>query len=293
MSKFEIHDNYRDNGALRDEFFLFTGKIYPRFDFSGWFMRGYWLDNYIPISIVVDNKIVSNISITKMKILLEGRLQNGIQIGTVGTIPEYRKQGLSRVLMAYILDKYKDATDLFFLFANETVLDFYPKFGFRGCREVIFKSVSDIPGPRYGARKLSPERESDMAVMADLLTSRKDLTEIFGARDYDFITLWHILNIFPNDLYYLEKDNIILIVTEEREQLHIWDIIYKEAFDINSAISGVMQNDRIKSVIYHFPPDKLPYHYDTVEIDGDSGLFVKGDFPIENRQFKFPVTAQT
>ncbi|WP_165778752.1 hypothetical protein [Leptospira perolatii] len=41
-------------------------------------------------------------------------------------------------LMKDALSDYEGKVDLFFLFANESVLDFYPKFGFRKIEETIF-----------------------------------------------------------------------------------------------------------------------------------------------------------
>ena len=65
-----------------------------------------------------------------MNLIVNDKTVNGIQIGAVGTLPEYRNKGLSKYLMDLVLDKYQDSTDISFLFANETVTEFYPKFGF-------------------------------------------------------------------------------------------------------------------------------------------------------------------
>ncbi|GIO00553.1 hypothetical protein J5TS2_12210 [Brevibacillus halotolerans] len=54
------------------------------------------------------------------------------------THPDYRNKGLSGKLMHYIIDKYEKECDFIYLFANETVLDFYPKFGFEKLQESSF-----------------------------------------------------------------------------------------------------------------------------------------------------------
>ena len=111
MNDYKIIENYRDDTVLRNKFYKFVGQIFSGLSFKKWYETGYWTDKYIPYSIVKDNQIVSNVSISIMKIILEGRSVRGIQFGTVGTLREYRKQGLSKYLMDYVLEKYEDSTD--------------------------------------------------------------------------------------------------------------------------------------------------------------------------------------
>jgi GNAT superfamily N-acetyltransferase len=293
MEDYKIITDCHDNPVHRSLFYDFICRVYPGLDFRTWHDKGFWPDEYIPHSIVDNNLIVANVSITKMKLLIDGKPADGIQIGTVGTIPEYRGRGLSGYLMNHVLERYKDMTELIFLFANEDVIDFYPQFGFIKYNEVIYISESAIPKSNYSARKLNINLPSDLEIVTDLLRDRLILTRFFGARDYVPITMWHIINIFPDKLHYLEDDNIIFITSEEKERTHIWDIIFKKPFDFSSAVSRVKKSDTIKFIYYYFSPDQLNYKYDTVQSCLDSPLFVRGSFPIGDRFFKFPVTAQT
>lgn len=288
-----IYEDYRDNKDLRNKFYSFTQAVFPGVNFIDWYEQGYWSDNYIPFSIVKDNKIISNVSISKMKILIDADYLNGIQMGTVGTLPEFRNRGLSKFLMEYVLNKYDNLCDIFFLFANKSVLDFYPKFGLNRYREVIFKSSSDIPKSEYSARKLDIHKDSDLSIIKNSIKERLVLTKLFGATEYDFITHWHLLNVFPDNLFYVEDDGVILISKEEKDQLHIWDVIYTKPFNLSSAVSKIIRNEELKSILYYFPPDQLLFNYDEVIPDKESFLFVKGDFKLKDRNFKFPITAQS
>jgi ribosomal protein S18 acetylase RimI-like enzyme len=293
MEKHQFCENYRDNEALRAAFFDFSEIIFSGIDFRLWFAKGYWRNSYIPFSIIENGRIVSNVSITKMNILLNGQPVRGIQIGTVGTIPEYCGQGLSRLLMERVLKKYNDRTDLFFLFANESVVDFYPKFGFRNIKEAVFKAKNRNLELNYSARKLDIGLDKNFKIITNLVENRRTITRHFGAENYGFITMWHVLNIFPRNLFFLDDDSILFIITEDGDILHVWDIIYTEPFDISTAIPKIIQNDKIKSIHYHLPPDQVPFSYDEVELNNDSLLFVRGSFTIKDDYFKFPTTAQT
>ena len=191
------------------------------------------------------------------------------------------------------MDKYRDSTDFFFLFANDTVVDFYPKFGFEKHSEVIFKSTSNIPRANYSARKLDINSEADMAIVLRLLKNRIVLSELFGASDYSFVSLWHILNLHPQNLQYLEDEDILFIVSEKKGALNVWDIVHTRPFEISSTIPKVISSDNLESISYYFSPDKINFDYDMVETRDDSPLFVLGDFPVKDRNFKFPSTAET
>jgi len=289
---FNVYEAYKDNHELRTLFFQFVQAVFPRADFKRWYEAGYWSDHYIPHSIIEKDEIASNVSVSKMKLLIDKKIVKGIQIGTVGTIPEYRNQGMSRYLMEYVIDKYESSSEIMFLFANESVLDFYPKFDFKPYSEVLFIST-DVPLSKHSAKKLNLQNQTDVKLIHHLLSFRQDVTRIFGALDYEFITHWHLINIFSDNLHYLSEEEVLFVISKEKNELHIWDIIYKEPFDMEKALSRIVQKKDTESIIYHFPPDQLRYTYDDIIPDNNSYLFVRGNFDPKTKNLKFPVTAQT
>ena len=128
--------DYKDDEQLRASFNLLTQKTYG-FDFEDWYQSGYWTNRYIPYSLVDGNQIVSNVSVNVIDFIVEGQSRKCLQIGTVMTDLSYRKQGLNRILMNRVLGDWRDKSDLIYLFANNTVLDFYPKFGFSPVNEYV------------------------------------------------------------------------------------------------------------------------------------------------------------
>ena len=118
----KIIDNYRNNDELRNKYYRFISEVFPGLSFEDWYAKGFWTDNYIPFSIIKSGKIISNVSASIMDTILGGKQYRAVQLGAVGTLPEYRNQGLSRNLIDHVISKYKNSVDFFFLFANETVM---------------------------------------------------------------------------------------------------------------------------------------------------------------------------
>lgn len=293
MTAYRLIENYRDDHVLRNEYYRYSNTIFKGLDFERWYQRGFWTGRYVPYSLIKGGRIISNVSAYSMNVLLGGREVRGLQIGNVGTLPEYRKQGLSRELMNHVLAANRDSTDLFFLFANESVMDFYPRFGFSRQREVAFKSDISRVKPRFSGKKLNIYRLQDFAIIEKAVRNRCPLTEVFGVTDCPYITFWHILNVFPDAIISLEEDDVLIIATEHGGCLHIWDVMCAGPVDLSSVIPRVLQHSGTGTAMYYFPPDRFHYMYDEEVEHLDSPLFVRGGFPISDSHFKFPVTAQT
>jgi ribosomal protein S18 acetylase RimI-like enzyme len=293
LSEYKIYADIRDDDTLRNGYFQLIEKVFPGIDFVSWYNQGFWVDDYQPHCLAVEGRIISNVSAAGMRIIVDGKILSAVQIGAVATLPEYRNQGYARILMDHVINKYENSTDLLFLFANDTVIDFYPKFGFERKSEVIFRAESDLPVSNFNARKLNVQDSRDLDLIKRIVTRRMILTELFGAVDYAYVTFWHILNVFPNNLYYLEDDKTIVILSEKNQHAYIWDIINTLPIDPKSVISRVIKSDNLKSIDYYFSPDIIGYSFDSTIPEQESPLFVRGEFQSSTRSFKFPVTAQT
>ncbi|MBO6299664.1 MAG: GNAT family N-acetyltransferase, partial [Lachnospiraceae bacterium] len=134
--------NYRDNEQLRSSFNALAKKVFG-LDFENWYQNGFWKDNYNPYSVVIDGEVVSNVSVNYCDMNYKGKLIRLMQLGTVMTDPDHRGKGYLRMIMEKIMSEYEEQVDGIYLFANDSVKEFYPKFGFREGREYQYsKEVS-------------------------------------------------------------------------------------------------------------------------------------------------------
>ena len=60
------------------------------FTFERWYARDLWNEGYECYSVVYDGRLISNVSMTKMTLLVAGHRVPAIQLGAVATLPEYR-----------------------------------------------------------------------------------------------------------------------------------------------------------------------------------------------------------
>ncbi len=131
----EIRKHYRHDTALRASFNALAEQTFG-LNFENWYRNGFWGDNYDPYSVVLDGKVVANVSLNRTDMIIDGQRKCLYQLGTVMTAPEYRNRGYIRAIMEEIEKDTADA-DGIYLFANDSVVDFYPKFGFVPGKEYV------------------------------------------------------------------------------------------------------------------------------------------------------------
>ncbi len=135
MDDYQLVSDYHKNERLRESFNKLAITTFG-LDFKAWYERGYWDERYIPYSFLYEGEVVANASIFKMTLILNGKLYNAIQVGTVMTAAAHQKQGLAGRLMKHLLRVY--AGEMIYLYANKAVLDFYPRYGFKRVHESLY-----------------------------------------------------------------------------------------------------------------------------------------------------------
>ena len=69
----EIRTIENKDDYYQREYINFIKSIFPSADFTIWYEKGFWSDNYKPVSIIENGKIISNIGLTLMDILINDK----------------------------------------------------------------------------------------------------------------------------------------------------------------------------------------------------------------------------
>lgn len=149
-----------------------------------WKEEGHLGDNYIPYSYVLGGKVVANVSANLYRMRIRGREYPVVQIGTVMTDPSVRGKGLSGRLMRYVISLYEKESFMIFLFANESVMEFYPRFGFSGVHQKRYVfCAEDLLAQKSGEsdfQLLSWQNETDRELILDISANRIPVSDCFG-----------------------------------------------------------------------------------------------------------------
>ncbi|MGE7274078.1 GNAT family N-acetyltransferase [Brevibacillus panacihumi] len=279
MQELIVAKDYKHNDALRKSFSDLASQIFG-IHFEEWYQKGFWDERYIPYSLVQGDQVIANVSVNLLSFLINGEKKKAIQIGTVMTHPDFRKRGLSAKLMNLVLAEYENQYDFMYLFANDTVLNFYPKFGFQPVEEHQF-SMPFTPGPiknHTRIRKLDINQAEDLDLIAQYAAQRVPVSERFGTDNCPGIFMFYALYVFSQELYYLEEEGVIVIYKQEGDCLHLYDWLSKQKISIH-ALLRKLAGPETKKIVFHFTPDEEGLETESESLN--TGLFVKtnGEIP--------------
>lgn len=280
--------DYRDNESLREELNSLTDKTYG-FNFKEWYESGYWGDGYIPYSLLDGEKLVANASVSIMKMNVLGKKKNYIQIGTVMTADKYRNKGLSRYLIEKIICEYKEKCDYIYLFANDTVLDFYPKFGFEKVNEYRYSISRVKKDTNIIANKLNIHNYEDKQLLESIIENSIVNSKLYVEENKNLI-MFYCLGFLKECIYYIKEYNVIAICEYEDDTLNINDIFCNRKFDLEKVIN-VLIDDKTKRVNLGFTPIDIDGYRKNMLDDKNDTLFVLKDKEniFKNNYLMFPI----
>ncbi len=282
-----IARNFKHDQEIRASFNKLTEATFG-FNFEKWYLNGYWGDNYIPYSILHNNKVISNVSVSKIEFIIENEKKLGIQIGTVMTDKEYRHRGLSKFILEQAINEWKEQSDFIYLFANESVLDFYPKFNFQIVDEYQYSKPLNIPKTLSSLRKLNIDDKYDKELLIKTINESNPISKI-SMRNNTSLVMFYCLSFKKNSIYYLRELNTAIIAEIEGDTLYLNDVFSKERVKLNDVIQ-LMTDKTTKKVILGFTPlDEADYQKSLLK--KEDTLFVikdKLDY-FKNNQSMFPV----
>ncbi len=311
---FNLVTRFENDDALRTSFNVLTKRTYG-FDFEKWYQRGYWTAKYLPYALVCEDEIVANVSVNIMDFEFNGEIKHYIQLGTVMTDPQYRGLGLSRFLMDIILKEWESKCDLIYLFANDSVLDFYTKFGFEIRKEYRYvkcnemdkdksykdKSYKDkshmdefdnatleIDKENFTFIKLDLSDSEHQNLLLDIVTANK-LKSNFMPVFNPYLVMFYSLNFMNECFYYSEKYKAVVVAEPSEEETIIYGIYSKLEVEMERLIDSYVRAFSLSQNIYlDFSPINCAEYDLKLYKDENSTLFVKAGKEDLPNQVIFP-----
>jgi len=252
--EYTLYINYQQDEELRQELNRLTQQVWE-FDFENFYQSGFWKDQCLIYSIFHQDKIISHVTLSFFETHVDDKVMKLAQIGTVMTDPDYQKLGLARFLMTYIFKEWNDHSDGMFLFANDTVLDFYPKFGFVAVEE--FQSVINHSFKNNGevVRVLNLDLAEDFQLFENYV-DQSIVNSALETKNKDIIFFYAYANPefgFRNSIYYIENLKTIVIAQIDDDILTIFQCYQLEVTELERVISALV-TDSINEVRFGFSP---------------------------------------
>ncbi|MCL2377206.1 MAG: GNAT family N-acetyltransferase [Defluviitaleaceae bacterium] len=260
----------RDN-LYREGYFNLIEKVFG-LSFVPWYESGFCGDSFIPYTLFSDGAAVASVGVVINNFNFNGAPKRYIQISTVATDNEYRKQGLSRWLAETVLKEWKDSCDCIYLYANDSVAKFYPKFGFIPMDEHRYHMPISRKDGLY--RKLDISNKRDVKLLVEMHTKSNPFSLLAIDRGVELM-MFHCITFLYDNIYYLEEHDAIVIADHENNDMFCYDIYGKGHCNINDLL-GIVAKDSTTDVTLGFTPkDARGYTIEKAN-EEDTTVFVLG-----------------
>ncbi|MCL2284768.1 MAG: GNAT family N-acetyltransferase [Firmicutes bacterium] len=256
------------------------------FSFSPWFKRKLWNSDYESYSIIESGKMLSNVCIFKSELLINGKKTTAIQFGAVATRKSERGKGMSRIIMGHVLSLYPSTPA--YLFANQGVLEFYPKFDFVQVQTYKPEISFTIDNNAAAAVKCNVDDE----IVTRALDRRNVYSSILDCTNSMPIQQFHLIMPYSNNIYYLPNCDTLVVAEKKDSRLFIVDVMAQNPVTFET-IARELPFDGIKIVEFGFCPDWLgvSLNWNPANMTADP-FFIKGDWNLP-KEFCFPLTSTT
>ena len=249
------------------------------FSFQPWFELGLLDDRYESYSIIEDGKMLANVCIYKADLLIHGKPVRAHQFGAVATRKSARGGGLARFLTEHVLAKYP--TTPAYLHANPTVVDFYPRFGFKQVQTFCPGIEISVNNPDIVSVKIAP---SDL-----LFPTKWAVSKALDSINNISIKRFHLLMSYSNCIYHLPKNGATVIAVQEENELFLADVISPIPIAFDDLVKE-LPFVGVDYVEFGFNPDWLGVEPQWEE--SDDLVFVRGSWDLP-QFFRFPAMSET
>ncbi|CRI59245.1 GNAT family N-acetyltransferase [Pseudomonas sp. CCOS 191] len=288
---YKLVEHYRDDPLLRAELNALTRQTYG-FDFEAWYQAGFWQADNQPCSLVRDGKMLANASANLLDFTFGGQHLRCVQIGTVMTAPEARGRGYSRYLMEVLVERWAGQCDLLYLFANSTVLDLYPKFGFR---RVIEHEYYQPWSAQQRATTFHPVNLDDgeqRQRFIDALEKSCPQARLSLVPNVP-LTMFYCDGPYREAVFHSSVHEAYVVIEHDGERMVLVDVFCERELVLADVLAELV-TATTREVVLGF----APLHGDgfaTRVVDSDDALFVWGAAPtsVDGQALMFPLLSHT
>ncbi|MCI8478673.1 MAG: GNAT family N-acetyltransferase [Oscillospiraceae bacterium] len=291
-SSFDYRTDYQDDKTLRGSFDALAQQTFG-FSFEAWYRSGNWTDRYRPYSLLQNGQVVANISVSPMDLNYMGQELHCVQLGTVMTAPALRNRGLIHFLMAQVLNDWTSKCDGVYLYANQEVLDFYPKFGFAPVREWRHSLALSGDEKRHGVRRIIAGVTEDRLLLLKKYAQSNPFS-LLSAEHNPGLLLFHCcFGSMRTCVYYMEEYGVVAIAESQGDSLYCYDIFGTTSATLCQVLTALSGPETRKTVLGFTPKAGSACSVRPLR-EKDCTLFVLGGKNLfQGKQMRLPALFRT
>lgn len=247
---------YVEDPVLRESFYELPREAFG-VDFQKWNEAGYGKVFHRPYCLFDGNRAAAGVCASILEFEYKGKRETYVQIGGVVTRREYQHMGLSRYLMEQVISDWEDQCSMIYLYANDSVTAFYPKFGFKEVQDYEYIRTTSETAQDNSAkvRKLDVENEKDLKRLITRIKKGNPYAALEVIREDVSLMMFYCMRYVKEMIYEIEDLGAVVIADYQGDVLEISDILSDGRAEMDEII-GRMERKGIKTIKLGFTPEK-------------------------------------
>lgn len=176
----------------------------------------------------------------------------------------YRNHGLSRWLIEKILDEWKEMCDAFYLYANDNVLNFYPKFGF--VKQQEYQASKMVTPMKAEIRKLDMNSRNDRKLLHDKYNLSNPFSDLKMVNNNGLI-MFYCSQFMKENVYYIHQYDLVVVTEYDADNLICYDVFGNTDVTLHEILSVMAKEDTKVSILGFTPKDKCAFTFREVNVE--------------------------
>lgn len=286
--RYGFHRDASRHPGLRNGFMRLAKQTFG-IDFRPWYEQGFWDDHFLPYVLTFEGEVVASVCVNLLPVRTESQKKLYVQLGGVMTAHDFWGRGLSRTLMQQVLDDWKAQCHVLYLYANDSVVDYYPRFGFERAPEQGYKVVAK--GVPQEMQRLDPLNDKDQWKMRHCFQQGNPYAA-FQVDTYNLL-MFYTLQWYRNDVYYLPEQDTLIVAKERDGHWTCCDIFGNSTLSLSELLGCLRPNQEVQ-VDLGFTPSNRRDVIEYVLQEDDTTLFVHKDLenPFQQNKMRMPLLSR-
>jgi hypothetical protein len=187
------------------------------------------------------------------------------------------------------MSEWENKCEMIYLFANDSVLDFYPKFGFVPTCEYEYSIMIKSNNETSNAEKLDMSLEHNRVIVEKSVENTVANANLSMIGNPGLI-MFYLTSFMSNNVYYMRELETIVVADFKKDTLYVHDIFSEKEVDVNTVID-FLANKSINKVILGFTPKNEECFDVNLLSKEDTTLFVLNEKSglFKNNKIMFPI----
>jgi hypothetical protein len=181
---------------------------------------------------------------------------------------------LSRLLLEKVLGEWRRKYDLIYLFANDSVLDYYPKFGFSRVEEYQYLKEINLRLSEFEVKNLNMLDNQSKELLFNKVNQSAPFSQL-SMIDNASLVMFCYTAFREDNVYYMNEFDAVVVADIEQDTLYLKYVFCETEVPLDKIISA-MASKETRKVVLGFTPNDKAFFDENILIPVDA-LFILDD----------------